>query len=87
MMVSMPYALMSHIVLLLSPHIVGYHYNTVEYIMLFYTALQWMMQNIHQSSYSHKTPHITPSRASYGVYIVRILERIDRVIKVRRCIM
>ena len=82
-MVSMPYALMSHIVLLLSPHIVGYHYNTVEYIMLFYTALQWMMQNIHQSSYSH----ITPSRASYGVYIVRILEGIDRVIKVRRCIM
>ena len=35
------------------------------------------MQNINQSLYSQKTPHILPSWASYGVSIVRILEKID----------
>ena len=30
------------------------------------------MQNINQSLYSQKTPHISPLQASYGVSIVRI---------------
>ena len=34
---------------------------------------------------SQQAPHISPSRASYGVYIVRILKKIDRVITVPRC--
>ena len=29
---------------------------------------------------SQKTPHSSPSRASYGVSVVRICEQIDRII-------
>ena len=35
---------------------------------------------------SQQTPHTSPSRASYGVSIVRILEKIDRVITAPHCI-
>ena len=35
---------------------------------------------------SQQTPHISPSQASYGVSIVRILEKIDSVITAPRCI-
>ena len=35
---------------------------------------------------SQQTPYTSPSRASYGVYIVRILEKIDRVIPALHCI-
>ena len=34
---------------------------------------------------SQQTPHISPSRASYGVSIVRILEKIDRVVTAPHC--
>ena len=42
--------------------------------------LQSLMQNINQRLYLQKTPHISPYRASYGISIVNILEKIDRVI-------
>ena len=35
---------------------------------------------------SQQTPHISPSRASYGVYIVRTLEKIDHIITAPHCI-
>ena len=35
---------------------------------------------MHQRLYSQKTPHISPSRASYGVSFARILMKIDCVI-------
>ena len=35
---------------------------------------------------SQQTPHTSPSRASYGMAIVRILEKIDRVITAPHCI-
>ena len=34
---------------------------------------------------SQKTPHTSPSRVSYGVSIVRILEKIDCVIMAPHC--
>ena len=34
---------------------------------------------------SQQTPHISPSRASYGVSIVRIVDKIDRVITAPHC--
>ena len=45
------------------------------------------MQNINQTLDSQKTLHSSPSRASYGVSIVRILEKIDRVITAPHCMM
>ena len=44
------------------------------------------MRNINQSLYLQKTPHSLPSQASYGVSIVNILEKIDRVITALYCI-
>ena len=35
---------------------------------------------------SQQTPHISPSRASYGVSVVKIWEKIDRVVTVQNCI-
>ena len=48
--------------------------------MILHTALQFQLQNIHQTLNSQKTPHSSPSRASYGVSFVRIWEKIDRFI-------
>ena len=41
--------------------------------MRLHTALRWQ-QNINQASNSQQTPHSLPSRASYGVSNMRILE-------------
>ena len=65
---------------------VGYRYNAVQYIMIFYTVLQWLMWNINQTSYSQKTPHTSPSQVSYWMSIVKILENIDRIITAPHCI-
>ena len=61
-------------------------YNAVQYVMIFYTVSQWLMQNINQSLYLQKTPPNLPSQASYEVSIVNILEKIDRVITPPYCI-
>ena len=45
-----------------------------------------LRQNIHSNLFSQQTPDISPSRASYGVSIVRKLEKIDRVITALHCI-
>ena len=41
--------------------------KSVQYIMILHTAIQWLSQNINQ---------ITKSRASYGVFVVGILQKI-----------
>ena len=51
-------------------------YNTVQ----FFRRLQ--LQNVDQTLNSQQTPHISPSRASYGLSVVRILEKNDHVIMV-----
>ena len=50
-------------------------------------ALWWLQQNLNQTSNSQQAPHTSPSRASYGVSIVRIWEKIDRIITAPHCIM
>ena len=53
---------------------------------LFRTPLHRQMQNINSTLDSQQTLHISPSRVSYGVSIVRNLEKIHRVITAPRCI-
>ena len=61
-------------------------YNAVQHNMLFHTSLHWLARNANQTSNSQKTLHISPSRASCGVSLVRIWEKIDRVITALHCI-
>ena len=49
------------------------------YAILFYS-------DINQSLHSQNTPYISPPGAIYGVSIVKILEKIDRVITALHCI-
>ena len=49
-------------------------------------SLQWPRQNFNQGLHSHKTPHISPSGASYEVSIVSILEKTVRYIMTPHCI-
>ena len=57
-----------------------------------YNAMQYNTINVHprqsidQGLHTLKKPHISPSRASYGVSIVNILEKTDRFITVPHCI-
>ena len=51
-------------------------YNAVQFIAILPLALQWQQQNTN----SQQTPENSPWQASYGVSIVRIREKIDRVI-------
>ena len=61
-------------------------YNAIQYNMIFHTPLHWLTQNINQALHSQKTLHISPSWASYGVSIVMIWEKIDRIITAPHCI-
>ena len=65
---------------------VGCRVKAVQYTIIFHTALKWMKQNINQTVNSQKISHISPSRASYGMYIVRILKKIDCIITAPHCI-
>ena len=49
-------------------------------------TIAWLTQNINQTLDSQNTLHISSSRASYGVYIVRILEKMDCIITTPHCI-
>ena len=40
-----------------------------------YTVLQWLRQHTDQNLYSQQASHITPSWASYGVSIIRNLDK------------
>ena len=51
-------------------------YNAVWFITILHTTLWWQWQKVNQILESQQTPHISPSRASCGVPIVRILEKI-----------
>ena len=66
-------------------NIVECYYNSVQYIMLLHTAMRWQQQNIQQISNSQKTHHISPSRASYGVSVMSISHKIDRVTAAPHC--
>ena len=44
------------------------------------------MQNIIYRLYSQKIAHTSRSRASYGVYVIKMLEKIDRVKTASNCI-
>ena len=61
-------------------------YNAVQFITILHRILQWQQQNIYHISNSQQTPHTSPSRASYGVSIMIILKKIDRVITASHCI-
>ena len=66
------------------------NYSWVPYIMVLYnkilhTSLQRQGQNINQRLNPQKTHHISPLRASYGAFFVRILEKTDHVITAPQC--
>ena len=54
-------------------------YITWEYIK------HWPRENFNQGLNSQLTPHMLPSRASYGVSLLRIMEKIHRVITAPHC--
>ena len=66
------------------------HYNLSSVVMklhtILHTALQWQQQNVNEISKSQQTPHTSPSQASYGVSIMRVFEKIDRIITAPFCI-
>ena len=62
------------------------HYGTVQYDMILHMVRQWLRQSMNQRLYSWKTPHISPSQASYGVSFVKIWVKINRVITALQCI-
>ena len=49
-------------------------------------ALRWKEQNLIQISNAQQTHHTSSSRASYGVSIVIIVEKNDRVLTTPHCI-
>ena len=60
---------------------IEHEYNTVKH-----ASLQWPRQNSNQGFPLTKVTHISPSRASYGMSIVSILEKTDPVIMAPHCI-
>ena len=72
-------------VFMATPNTVMCRYNAVQYNVKFHTPLHWITQNINQSLDSQKTLHVSPSCASYGVSIVKIWEKIDRVTTAPQC--
>ena len=61
--------------------------NIAYYNMIWYTALQKLMQNIKQSLCSQKKPHASHSLVSYGVSVVKIWDKTDSVIIPLNCIL
>ena len=53
-------------------------YNMVWLITMSHTALRWQWQSVYQTLTLEK-PHTLPSLASYGVSIVRNLEKTDHI--------
>ena len=65
----------------------GCRYNMVRFITVSHTALGWQRQNMYQTLTSQQTPHTSPSRASYGMSIVRIWEKTDPILTSLHCFM
>ena len=61
-------------------------YNAVQFIMILHTGLWKQRQKVNQILESQQTSHISPSRASYGVSLVKIVDKIDHVITAPHCI-
>ena len=65
---------------------VEYCYNAVQHSMMLHTSLRWLMQSINDLTHKRHpqiTPLTTPLRASYGVYFVMTLEKIDCIFQHR----
>ena len=62
-------------------------YRAVQHNMLLHMVRKWLKHSMLQRIYSQTTPHISPSRASYGVSFMRIRVKIDRVITAPHCIL
>ena len=62
--------------------------NTIDsrYIVL-HTEQQLQCYNFRQTLHSQTTPHISPSRASYGVSFMSSLKKYDRDISRAHCIL
>ena len=60
-------------------------YSVVQHNMILHMVPQRLRQSMHQRLYSQKTPHTSPSRASYGMSFVRIWVTIDSVIRAPHC--
>ena len=73
-----------HISIILQPSAVITRLNASRYRILY--CDESVRSSIKINLNSQQTPHISPSRASYGVSIVRTLEIIDRIMKTSRCI-
>ena len=52
-------------------------YNTVQFITILLTALLWQQQNLNMTSNSQQIPHTSPSRASYGVSVMKTFKQTD----------
>ena len=61
-------------------------YNAVQWYTRMLTSLLWPRQNINQGLHSQKTPHISLSRARYGVFIGSVLKKIYRGVTASHCI-
>ena len=57
----------------------------IQFIMILNTALRYQWQKVNHILESQQTLHSSPSRVSYVVSFVRILEKIDRVITSLHC--
>ena len=60
--------------------------SAIQYDMILYTSLHFPRHNISQSVNPQKTRHTSPVRARFGVSLVRIFKKIDRVITALHCI-
>ena len=68
-------------------HLVKCRYNAAQFITVLHVALprkQW--QKMNKILESQHTPSTSPSRGSYRVPIIRILEKFNRVLTAPRCI-
>ena len=61
-------------------------YNAVQFIPILHTVLRKQRQKVNKILESQQTSHISPSRASYGVSFVKIMNKIDCVITAPHCI-
>ena len=55
---------------------VEYRYNVVRFTTILFKVQWWQQLNLNQTSNSQHTPHSSPSRVSYGEYIVRIVRKL-----------
>ena len=69
------------------PNTVECRNNTIPYDISVHATLQKMRQDINQRFCWQKTPHTSPiSRVSYGVFVLSISDKIDRIITAPHCI-